>query len=145
MTTTAPADPGAASGSPVPVTAGKVEVRLGKSTYRSGEAVTATVVNGFDRAIYTEDFKTACTIVVLQRMQGDSWTDVTGCALGRPTLTVTIGPGLGQPVTIDANSFHLRDNPIRQGTYRIKFGYGLDRDHFGDEQTVVYSSQLIVQ
>jgi hypothetical protein len=131
-----------ASGSPVPA-AGKVEVRLGKASYRIGEVVTATVANGSDKPIYTEDFKTVCSIVMLQRSESGAWKEIQGCALGRPTVTVMIEPGAGETITIDPNSFHLRDGGNRlgfgSGTYRVKFGYRLDRGGFGQEPLVVYS------
>jgi hypothetical protein len=139
------ATPPPPSGSPVPVTVGKVQVRLGKAAYRSGEVIQVTVANGLDKPVYTEDFKTMCTIVTLQRSQGGSWSDITGCALGRPTATVTLGPGLGQAVTIDPNSFHLRESPIGPGTYRVKFGYRLEQDPMGQEPLTAYSPEFSVR
>ena len=138
------------SGSAVPVTTGKVEIRLGKASYRVGEVVVVTVANGLGKSLYTEDFKTVCSIVTLQRSEsGGAWKDIEGCQLGRPTATVTIGAGLGQTVDIDPNSTHFRDGGNRigfgPGTYRVKFGYRFDRDRVGEEPLVVYSSEFGVR
>jgi hypothetical protein len=136
------------SGSPVPVTAGKVEVRLGKASYRVSETLRVTVANGLGTSIYTEDFKTVCSIVMLQRAESSGWRDIDGCQLGRPTVTVMIGAGLGQTVEIDPNSTHLQDGGTRigfgAGVYRIKFGYRLDRGRMGEEPLVVYSPEFAV-
>ncbi|HZM79448.1 MAG TPA: hypothetical protein VFC19_27270 [Candidatus Limnocylindrales bacterium] len=141
--------PPASIGTPVPVPAGKVEVRLSKASFGVGEAVRLTVANGSGKTIYTEDFKTVCSIVMLQRAEGGgAWKDIDGCGLGRPTVTVAIGPGLGHTVEIDPNSTHLRDGGNRTGfaagRYRIKFGYRFDRDRMGEEPLVVYSPEFTV-
>lgn len=149
--TTASAQPPGqpSSGTPVPVTAGKVDVRLSKTSYRIGEAVQATVGNGSDKPIHTEDFKTDCSIVTLQRLDSGTWKDIEGCVLGRPTATITIGTGLGQTVTINPNSVHLRDGGNRigfaEGTYRVKFSHRLDHDTSGKEPLVVYSPEFTVR
>jgi hypothetical protein len=118
------------SGSPVPVRKGEVSVTLDAGDYRVGAVIHVTVANGTDRAVYTEDFKTSCSIVTLQRRDGSGWTDITGCRLGRPTVTVATGPGLGRAVDLDPTGFHLGGTTggpaFGAGSYRVTFTYRLD-------------------
>lgn len=149
VTASSVAPGGEGNGSPVPVAAGKVEVRQTKASYRVGEVVPVTVANGLSTEVYTEDFKTVCSIVMLQRSEsGATWKDIDGCQLGRPTLTVAIGPGLGITIDIDPASTHFRSGGNRigfaAGTYRIKFGYRLDRARMGEEPLVAYSATFAV-
>jgi hypothetical protein len=142
-------EPVGGSGSPVPIVAGKVTVKVGAASYQAGAVVTATVANGLDRAIYTEDFKTVCSIFILQRSEVGVWTDITGCKLGRPTLTVIVGPGLGRSAQLDPNSFHLtggRTGPaFGAGTYRVKFTYRLDPEVGGEDPLVAYSAEFAIR
>src|SRR5437867_1702355 len=89
-----PPGPGGSSGTAVPFVKGEVSVKLDAGEYRVGSVVHVTVSNGMDRPVYTEDFKTACSVVILQRQEGGAWTDILGCKLGRPTTTVTVSPGM---------------------------------------------------
>jgi hypothetical protein len=147
-TTSVPASPGpgGGSGSPVPFVKGDVSVKLDAGGYRVGAIVHVTVSNGMDRPIYTEDFKTACSIVTLQRREGGGWSDVTGCALGRPTVTVTIGPGRGLNVEIDPASFHLAHGSggpaFGAGTYRVVLTYRLERTVGGADPLAAYSPEF---
>jgi len=137
------------SGSPVPVVAGKVTVVPGATGYRSGVVISATIANGLDRTIYTEDFKTACTIAYLQRADGGTWTDILGCQLGRPTATVSIGPGTGSLVAFDPRSFHLLSGrtglAFGAGRYRVKFTYALESDAGGAEPLTAYSAEFTIR
>ncbi|HEV8558150.1 MAG TPA: hypothetical protein VGR06_17390 [Actinophytocola sp.] len=137
-------------GSPVPFVAGEVSVKLDAGEYRVGGKIRVTVSNGMDRPVYTEDFKTVCSIAILQRKDGGGWTDITGCALGRPTVTVTIGPGLGQRIEIDPASFHLtRGGPggpaFGAGTYRVKFTYRGEPTLGGEDPFTAYSPEFTIR
>lgn len=128
-----PVTPQAADlGMPVKTEPGKVSVLLGAPSFREGEKIRATVANGRRQTIYSEDSKTDCSIVILERWAGKSWQPILGCAVGRAPIVVAIGPGRGRVVTIDPFSFHLRmgtpdtSKPVlRAGTYRIKYAYRL--------------------
>jgi hypothetical protein len=78
-----PAESPGGSGSPVSVPQGEVSVVVAAAAYPVGAVVHATVANGMDRALYTEDFKTACSIAFLQRRDGAPWTDIAGCRNSR--------------------------------------------------------------
>jgi hypothetical protein len=124
--------PGADLGIPVKTDPGKVSVLLAASSLREGDKIRATVANGRRQTIYSEDSKTDCSIVILERWAGKTWQPVLGCAVRRAPIVVAIGPGRGRIVTIDPSSLHLRagmpgtSKPVlRAGTYRIKFAYRL--------------------
>jgi hypothetical protein len=137
-------------GEPVSVERGKVVVRLAKVGFRVGEVVVVTVANGLDRTIYSDDFKTECSIVTLERQVASRWESITGCALGRPTMTVAIGSERGRTITIDPRSMHLQKAaagaPLAfgAGTYRITFRYRFSPQMGAGEQTV-YSATFQVR
>jgi hypothetical protein len=134
------------SGAPVPIAKGNVSVQLDASQYRVGAVIHVTVANGTDRPIYTEDFKTDCSIVILQRRDGTAWTDVLGCRLGRPTMTVQIGPALGRTVALDPTGFHLAGGQaFGNGTYRVKFTYRSDPALGGEDPFTAYSAEFAMR
>jgi len=120
-----------------------VSVKLNASNYRTGQRIDVAVANGSSKTVYTDDFKTECTIVTLQRHDGGSWTDILGCRLGRPTMTISIAPGGSRTVSLEPTSFHL-DGSVGPGTYRIKFGYRLTNEVGGDDPLVAYSAEFRV-
>ena len=133
----------------MPTTKGAVSVASGADRYPVGAPIRASVANGLDRAVYTEDFKTACSIVILQRHDGGTWTDILGCQLGRPTATVTIGPGQGRAVELDPSSFHLTTDAggpgFGAGTYRVKFTYRVEPAPRGEDQLTAYSPEFAIR
>jgi hypothetical protein len=137
-----------AARSPSAAPTASVTVALSASAYAVGETVRLTVGNGLREPIYTEDFQTQCTIVTLQKSEAGSWTDITGCAMGRPTRTVTVQPGATKRILLDPHGFHLAEGPnelgFGQGTYRIRFGYRLSPELIRAQPEVVYSSTFTV-
>lgn len=144
-----PSNPSGDAGSAVPVEPGKVSVTVGAPLYPIGAVVSATVANGLDRPVITTDFKTGCTIVILQRSTGGGWTDLTGCQLRRPTMVVTIPPGRGRTVTLDPGSVHLTNGGtgpgFGPGAYRVKFTYALESGGDGTEPLTAYSAVFTIR
>jgi hypothetical protein len=145
-----PPGPVAGSGTPAPIVQGEVSVPLDAGGYAVGKVIRANVSNGMDRPVYTEDFKTACSIVILQRRDGGAWSDIQGCRLGRPTATVEIGPGLGQAVELDPSSFHLNTGSagpaFGAGTYRVKFTYRVEPGPGGGaDPLTAYSPEFTIR
>jgi hypothetical protein len=133
-------------GVPAPIVEGQVTVALDAGEYAVGRKIRVTVHNGNDRPAYTEDFKTACSIVILQRKTSDGWTDITGCALGRPTMTVKVEPGSADPIELDPASFHLKNGPaVGAGTYRVKLTYRTEPESTGTDPFTVYSPEFLVR
>ena len=128
---------------------GDVVVKLDAGGYRVGTVIHVTVSNGMDRPVYSEDFKTACSIVTLQRHDSGGWSDITGCALGRPTVTVTVEPGSAERIELDPASFHLAHGSGRPafgaGTYRVAFTYRLERAVAGDAPLAAYSPEFAIR
>jgi hypothetical protein len=140
-------EPSSGSGSPPVVTVDKVTVTVSADRYAVGENLLVSITNRLDRSIYTEDFKTECTIVYLQRKDNGAWMDITGCRLGRPTMTVAIGAGASKALTIDPNSFHLTGGSepgLVAGSYRVKFTYRFAQEVGGDDPFAVYSAEFTI-
>ncbi|MDI6772680.1 MAG: hypothetical protein QME77_08845 [bacterium] len=135
-----------ACGEPV-VVPGKVTLSLGVRSLGPGDLIRIAVVNGLRQTIYTEDMKSDCSIVLLERYSGGAWQPLPGCALGRAPRVVAIAPGQVRPVEINPRSIHFLSgapkepgrSPIGAGTYRIRFGYRLARGPEGEETHVVHS------
>ncbi len=140
-------------GTPMKVMPGKVNIVLGASAFREGERIRATIVNGLGRAIYTDDSKTDCSIVFLERRVGNGWQQIPACPLGRAPRVVAIGSARGRVVTIDPFSVFLRlgttpdaSKPaLRAGTYRIKFTYRLSPTPDAEEPFAVLSPAFRIQ
>ncbi len=142
------ASPGPADlGTPVKVIPGKVGVVLGTLAFREGERIRATIANGLQQTIYTDDAKTDCSIVFLERRVENDWQSLQACPLGRAPRVVAMGPGRGRAVTIDPFSVYLRLGAppdgarpaLRAGRYRIKFTYRLSPTPEAEEPFVVFS------
>jgi hypothetical protein len=133
---------------PAGIAKGEVLVTLDSDRYAVGAVLHVNVMNRTDRPIYTEDFKTSCSIVILQRQEGNAWTDIRGCRLGRPTVTVQIGPENGKAADLDPASFHLQAGGaggFGAGTYRVKFTYRNDPGLGGEDPFAAYSAEFAIR
>lgn len=127
--------------------AAEVTVSLEARTLDVGRPIRAAVRNGLAQTIYTEDGKSDCSIVVLERRSGPSWIPIPGCALGRAPRRVALASGETRVVVLDPASLHFRagatSSPvppaIGPGVYRIRFGYRLTPGPEGEETRRVYS------
>ena len=131
-------------GIPMAVESGKVSVVPSAPAFKQGDVIRAVIANGLERTLYTEDEKTDCSIVFLERSGADVWHPVPGCALGRAPLVVAIGPGRGRVVTINPLSIHLRMGKpptakpdVGVGTYRIRFVYRVGLARGAQEFTAI--------
>lgn len=128
----------------IPIAAGPVTVRTDAGHYAVGSTLHVTVSNRNDRPAYTTDFKTDCSIVTLQRHDGDAWTNIVGCLLKRPTRIVEVGPGQEQGIDIDPRGSHLSGAAVGAGTYRIEFTYRTDPQPTSGEPMVSYSPEFTI-
>ena len=133
------------------VESGKVSVVPSAPALKQGDVIRAVIANGLERTLYTEDEKTDCSIVFLERSDAGTWHPVPGCALGRLPLVVAIGPGRGRVVTINPLSIHLRmvkpptaKPAIGAGTYRIRFVYRVGLARGGQEFAALSRSFSII-
>jgi hypothetical protein len=140
---------GTDTGKPMSVTPGQVVVTLDRGTYRVGEVVTVTVMNGLDQPVYADDMKSACSIVILQQRQGQDWVSVTGCGMERAPFARGIGPGMGREILLDPNdpifATATGHGPaFGAGTYRVAFKYRLDPTRDIPDSLVRYSQTFTV-
>lgn len=130
-------------GQPVRVEAGKVTIDVGSLSYAEGSVISIIVKNGLAQVIYSDDRKTACSVVILERWTGDKWVPLLGCTQGRPTSPWAIGPGRGLMISFDPNSMDMlaasRSGPLGKGSYHAKFMYRPTFQRDRPDPFVVYS------
>ena len=124
--------PDRSPGAPTTATQGVIAIVLGAPAFAGGQPIAATIVNGLDHAVYTQDQKTDCSIAYLERWDGASWQPIAGCGLRRLARVYTIAPGASEVVAIDPASAHLAgaasagQPAIGPGAHRLRFTYSLD-------------------
>lgn len=109
------------------VTRGKITVTVTPSVITERAAISVRAANGLDSTVYTEDSKTDCSIVILERRNGEEWTRIAGCAVERLPAVLAIGPGRVRTARIDPMSFHLG---VPEGSSTPAFGVGAYRIRF---------------
>jgi hypothetical protein len=125
---------GLSDGSPVPVDSGStsgpsgaattsVSVKVDASQYRTGAVIGVTVVNLSSQAVFTEDQKADCTVVILSRRSGSGWTSISPCGSERAARTVSIGPGEAHQASIDLASANFAEQPAGSGEFRVAFSF----------------------
>ncbi len=133
----------------VKVVPGAVTVTVNAPSYREGEVIRGVVANGLDRTIYTDDLKSDCSIVLLERREGGDWREIEGCAAFRRAFTFGISPGRGREASINprSNNFPgwVRGPAFGAGTYRIKFAYWLQPGRPPLQPSVVYSPTFAIR
>jgi hypothetical protein len=140
--------PPLALGMPGPTKPGRVAVTPAKTAFSLGDPVAATVGNGLDKAIYTEDQKTVCSIALLERWAGDSWEPIVGCGYERAPSIVQIAPGEVVEVEIDPRSTHFGgtgDLAFGEGKYRLLFAWRMETGPEGHTPDRVTSKEFRVR
>jgi hypothetical protein len=123
-----------------PGPSGAVTVIVAAPSFAPRTMISATVLNRLDRAVYTHDSKTDCSILLLQRLDAGTWGDIPACAQMRPPGTVAIGPSRMRTVRINPASADFQIGMVLQpGTYRLKFTYRLTPGPDGDEPLTALS------
>jgi hypothetical protein len=110
------------------MTPGVVTVELANGEIGLGATIRASVGNGLDHSVFTEDQKSNCTVVVLELKGPVGWEPITGCGIERAPSVIRIGPGEVMDVEIDPNSGHFQttdsfEPAFGEGTYRLRFSY----------------------
>jgi hypothetical protein len=114
-------------------------VTVDASQYGRADVVTATVANNGQRAIFADDMKTDCSIVMLQRRDGQNWTGYTTCAMERAPQTVALLPGEHRRMAL-----RLAEDVTGSGSFRVVFRFRLDRQPEGSEPELVTSPTFTV-
>jgi hypothetical protein len=140
--------PPVALGTPGQTKPGQVAITPAKAVFSLGNPVAATVGNGLDKAIYTEDQKTACSIAILERWAGNSWEPIVGCGYERAPSIVRVAPGEVVKVEIDPRSTHFGgtgDPAFGEGKYRFVFAWRAERGPEGHTTGHVTSEEFRVR
>lgn len=114
-------------------------VTVDASQYSRADMVTATVANTGQRAIFAEDMKTDCSIVMLQRQDGQNWTGFATCGMERAPQTVAVLPGEHRRIAL-----RLAEDVTGSGSFRVVFRFRLDRQPEGSEPELVSSPMFTV-
>jgi hypothetical protein len=143
--TSAPMSP-KSSGRPGKAVPGRATIELAKSSFHEGEIVRVTVANGLDQSLYTNNQKSACTIVTLERLHAGTWERIGGCGMEMLPSVVEIGPGDVVEVAINPHSNLWGIDTSKGlafgiGTYRVSFSYWLAGK---DKVTTVASPEFAV-
>ena len=108
---------------PNPAPSKAVTINPDRNIYGEAEAITAVIFNGTNQPITAFDLQSYCSIVKLQRQEGDTWTTVGECFVRRPTLPTTLGAGETLRVVLQPGE---NANPLKTpGQYRLVFEYSL--------------------
>lgn len=100
-----------------------VTINPDKGTYGESEAITATIFNGTSQPITAFDLKSYCSIVKLQRQEGETWATIGECFLRRLAFPMTIGAGETLRVLVQPGE---NANPLKTpGQYRLVIEYYL--------------------
>lgn len=100
-----------------------VTINPDKGTYGESEAITATIFNGTSQPITAYDLKSYCSIVKLQRQEGETWVTIGECFLRRLAFPTTIGAGETLRVVVQPGE---NANPLKTpGQYRLVIEYYL--------------------
>ena len=110
-------------------TMGAVTVTTNASTFTANDAIGATVTNNSKSDFYTQNGKSGCTIVQLERYSAATgqWTRLDGCNSAAPTQTLVIGESTSVPFTLAPTS-SADLNAWQPGTYRITVSYTTQSD-----------------
>jgi hypothetical protein len=98
----------------------------------TGQGFVVRVINDTEMAIQTEDHKTDCTILDLQRQENSDWTKVAQCPLLTPTRLIRIEPRQSQSIKLPASGATV----YPPGTYRVEFSYQVLNPQGPSGQTV---------
>lgn len=116
-------------------TTGPVTVTTNLPSYTTGDAIGVTVTNTSKTDFYTQDGKSACTVVQLERYdsQKATWTHVDLCNNGQAIQVFTIAESSSVPYTLAPNS-PGDTNAWQSGTYRVAVTYSSQADGVSNPQ-----------
>lgn len=134
---------GTSSGSATPTaTPGHVSVTTNKPQYAPSDTVAVTISNGLASDIVAADHQSNCTVVLIQRQDGQNWQPLNPCRVMTPTRLIPFGAGSTTPVQLQPPA-SAADHGWPSGTYRIAFSYR-QQASFSAPATTVYSAQFTV-
>jgi hypothetical protein len=115
------------------------------SQYAGSEAITVTVTNHTNAAVYALDTRASCSVLTLQVQVNGQWQDTSAapCAMKRVAMPVKINAGATYTATIRAGFTDKSAATFPTGTYRfVLVYYATQDDRTGG--TTIYSAALTV-
>ncbi len=100
----------------------RVRVSQEKEFYKVGETIVAKISNGNDQTIYTYDHKSYCSVVNLQRQDGNNWVNIAPCPLASVPQLMKVAAQDGLLLKLPTESRPL----LKEGVYRLEFVYFFD-------------------
>jgi hypothetical protein len=100
-----------------PTFAQRIKIAPDKPGYLSKDIIVATITNGSEKRIQTEDLKSFCTIVDLQREENGRWVNTGQCLLARTPLPVNINPG--ETLKVELQPIGIVPGANEPGVYRL--------------------------
>ncbi len=122
-----------------PTIAERVSIFPDKASYQAGELITAIIANNSDQAIVAFDQQSYCSIVQLQMQDGDRWTDIGVCPLGRLPLPTVIPPGQKLEVPLRPPQFF--PPPPAPGAYRLALSFKVGEPVYTGNDLIVVASR----
>lgn len=116
-------------------TTGPITVTTNLASYTVGDAIGVIVTNSSKTEFFTQDGKSACTVVLLERYdtQKATWTRMDPCNNGQATQTFAIAENSSVPYTLAPNSSG-DPNAWQSGTYRLTVTYSSQPDGISNPQ-----------
>lgn len=113
----------------VTATTGPVTVTTNQATYTVGDPIGAVVTNNSKTDYYTQDGKSACTVVQLEQYdaKNGAWVRVDTCNASQATQTLLIAESSSVPYTLAPTS-GADLNAWQPGTYRVSVTYTTQAD-----------------
>lgn len=123
---------------PPAVTVGQVQVVVEDGSYGPSSTIFVWAGNGLSQCIYTTDYHSDCSIVVLERQVDGNWQPQANCPRATPTQIAALPPMRAAFVQLPPEASGTQPGVWPVGTYRVAFSYRLDRE--GADQPIEVDS-----
>jgi len=118
-----------------------VSLTTDQQQYQAGEMIRVSIRNGLSVPIYGFTGQTYCSIVTVERKEGDSWQEQELCVAGAPPTNEEILSG--KQITVDLLPRLAAENPLPPGAYRALLTYRVGSPS-GDEGSAI-SKEFTIQ
>lgn len=99
---------------------GLVIAKTDRSIYQEGEQAVALITNDTTQSIITFDHKTYCSIINVQKLETNNWSNVSPCLLASPSKPVRLSAREEMTVKLPDGNVSSK---LSAGTYRLEFTY----------------------
>lgn len=99
---------------------GLVIAKTDRSVYQEGEQIVALITNDTTQPIITFDHKTYCSIINVQKLETNNWSNISPCLLASPSKPVRLSAREEMTVKLPDGNVSSK---LSAGTYRLEFTY----------------------